>query len=95
MNFVENLFILRRLPWRGFRMVLQLVDQARKIGVMQPFLERSLAPIWYNEGEGKDGPLLFILSRKRIINHIFFSLLVNYLIIISKYLGHPFLLLQG
>jgi hypothetical protein len=37
----------------------------------------------------------FIFLRKCIRNHIVFAFLVNDLIIISKELSHPFLLLQG
>jgi hypothetical protein len=55
----------------------------------------NLEPIWYNEGEGKKGPFIFIFSGKCINNHIVFSFLVNDLIIISKELSHPFLLLWG
>jgi hypothetical protein len=84
MTFVVKLFIVPRVPWRSLRMVLQLLDQVRKFGVLQPFLVNNLEPIWYNEGEGKEGPFFFILPGKSINNHILFSLLVNDLIIISK-----------
>jgi hypothetical protein len=47
-------------------------------------LENRLEPIWYNEGEGKEGPFFFILLGKSVNNHILFFLLVNDLIIISK-----------
>jgi hypothetical protein len=43
----------------------------------------------------KNRPFIFIFSRKCICNHIVFSFLVNYLIIISKELSHPFLFLWG
>jgi hypothetical protein len=52
-----------------------------------------LEPIWYNEGERKKGPFIFIFSGKCIDNHIVFSFLVNDLIIIFKELSHLFLLL--
>jgi hypothetical protein len=55
-----------------------------KVLVLQPFLVNMLEPIWYNEGEGKETPLFFIVPRKNVNNHIFFSLLVNDLIIISN-----------
>jgi hypothetical protein len=84
MTFIENLFIVPIVPWRSWRMVLQLLDHERKFGVLQTFLENSLDPIWYNQGEGKEGPFLFILPGKSVNNHILFSLIVNDLIIISK-----------
>jgi hypothetical protein len=71
------------------------LDQLRSFGVLQPFLEKNFNPIWYNEGEGKNGSFFFILSGETINHYIFFSLLVNDLIIIAKYLGHPFLFLVG
>jgi hypothetical protein len=49
-----------------------------------------LEPIRYNEGEGKEGPFFFIFLGKSINNQILFSLLVNDLVIIAKYLGDPF-----
>jgi hypothetical protein len=61
---------------------------------LPPFLENNLKPICDNEGEEKEGPF-FILSGEGINHHIFFSLLVNDLIIIPKQLGHPFLFLWG
>jgi hypothetical protein len=64
MAFVEKLIIVPRVPWRSWRMFLQLLDQVRDFGVLQPFLVSSLEPIWYNEGEGKEGPFFFIFSRK-------------------------------
>jgi hypothetical protein len=65
-------------------MFLQLLDQARYFGVLQPFLASNLEPIWYNEGEGKKGPFFFIFSVKSVNDHILFALLVNDLIIIAK-----------
>jgi hypothetical protein len=58
-------------------------------------LAHSLEPIWYNEGEGEKEPFIFIFSRKSVNNHIFFAFLVNDLIIITKELSYPFLLLWG
>jgi hypothetical protein len=55
----------------------------------------DLEPIWYNEGKKKKGSFIFIFLGKCIRNHIFFSFLVNDLIITSKELSHPFFLLQG
>jgi hypothetical protein len=43
----------------------------------------------------KRGSFIFIFSGKCIHNHIVFAFLLNDLIIISKYLSHPFLLLYG
>jgi hypothetical protein len=51
--------------------------------------------IWYNEGERKKGPFIFIFYGKCIKNHIVFDFLVNDLVIIYKELSHPFLLLWG
>jgi hypothetical protein len=79
-----KLFIMPRIPWRSLRMVLQLLDQARKFGVFQPFPINNGEPIWYNEGKGKYGPLFFILPGKSVDNPIFFSLLINDLIIIAR-----------
>jgi hypothetical protein len=62
---------------------------------MYPFLCHILEPIWYNKGEGKKGSFIFIFSRKSISNHIFFSFLVNDLIIITKDVSYPFLFLLG
>jgi len=62
---------------------------------MYPFLANDLEPIWYNEGERKKGAFIFIFLGKCICNHIIFFFLVNDLIIISKELSHPFLLLWG
>jgi hypothetical protein len=64
--------------------VLQLVDYAINFGVLHPFLENNLDPIWYNEGEGEKGAVLFIIPGKNVHYYIFLSLLVNDLIIISK-----------
>jgi hypothetical protein len=69
--------------------------EAGEFGVFSPFLVNNLKPICNNEGEGKEEPFLFLLLGEGINHHIFFSLLVNDLIIISKQLGHPFLLLRG
>jgi hypothetical protein len=69
-----------------------IVGSTREFGVLHPFLEKQLDLILYNEGEENEGPS-FILSRKSFNKHILFSLLVNDLIIISKYIGHPFLFL--
>jgi hypothetical protein len=68
----------------SWRLVLQLLDKVREFGILKPFLANSLKPTWYNEGEGKEGTFFFVLTRKSVTNHILFSLLVNYLIIISK-----------
>jgi hypothetical protein len=89
-----NLVIVPSVPWRNGRINLQILDKEIYFGVLQPFLVRNLEPIWYNE-ERKNGSFLFILPRKSISNHILIYLPVNYLIIISKYLGDPFLLLWG
>jgi hypothetical protein len=83
MAFVVNIFILSRVSWRILRMMLQLLDQARNFGVFQSFLANNLEPIWYNEGEGKNGPFIFILPGKSINNQILFSLIVNDLMIIQ------------
>ena len=65
-------------------MVLQLLDKARKFGVMELFLVNNLEPIWDKEGERKKGSFVFMLPRKSVNNHIFFALPVNDLIITSK-----------
>jgi hypothetical protein len=62
---------------------------------LKPFLAHSLEPIGYNEGKRKKGSFLFIFSGQCIRHYIVFSLLVNDLIIITKELSHPFLLLLG
>jgi hypothetical protein len=67
----------------------------RNFGILYPFLVNILEPIWYNEGEGKKGPSIFIFSSKCVSNYIVFSFLVNDIKIISKELSHPFLFLQG
>jgi hypothetical protein len=54
-----------------------------------------LKPICDNEREGKKGPVFFIFPVKGINHHILFSFFVDELIIISKQLGYPFLLLGG
>jgi hypothetical protein len=54
-----------------------------------------LQPIRYNEGKRKEGSFVFIFPRQCIRHYIFFALLVNDLIIISKKLSDPFLLLLG
>jgi hypothetical protein len=64
-------------------------------GVLKPFLSHSLEPIGYNEGKRKKGSFFFIFSGQCIRHYIVFSLLVNDLIIITKELSHPFLLLLG
>jgi hypothetical protein len=64
-------------------------------GILKPFLAHILEPIGYNEGKRKNGSFFFIFSGQCICHYIVFSLLVNYLIIISKELSHPFLLLRG
>jgi hypothetical protein len=84
MAFVAKLFIVPRVPWRNWIIVLQLLDKARNFGALQPFLMNKLEPIWYNEKERKNKPFIFILPGKSINNPILFTLLVNYLIIISK-----------
>jgi hypothetical protein len=75
--------------------VLQLLDQLRTFGILKPFLAHSLELIGYNEGKRKKGSFVFIFSGQCIRHDIVFALLVNDLIIISKELGHPFLLLLG
>jgi hypothetical protein len=62
---------------------------------LKPFLVHSLQPIGYNEGKRKKGSFIFILLGQCIRHDIVFSLLVNDLIIISKELSDPFLLLLG
>jgi hypothetical protein len=47
-----------------------------------------------NEREKRE-PSFFIFPGKSVNHHIFFTLFVNDLIIISKQLGHPFLFLWG
>jgi hypothetical protein len=64
-------------------------------GILKPLLVHSLEPIGYNEGKRKKGSFVFIFLGQCIRHDIVFSLLVNDLIIISKELGHPFLLLLG
>jgi hypothetical protein len=64
-------------------------------GILNPFLVHSLEPIEYNEGKRKKGSFVFIFPGQCIRHDIVFSLLVNDLIIISKELSHPFLLLLG
>jgi hypothetical protein len=44
---------------------------------------------------GKKGIVFFIFPSKGINHHIFFSFFVENLVIISKQLGYPFLLLRG
>jgi hypothetical protein len=95
MTFVVKFVIVPRVHWRNWRIVLQLLDKAINFGVMQPFLVSILEPIWYNEGERKRGSFIFILRGKSVINHIFFSLLVNYIISISKNLGDLFFFALG
>jgi hypothetical protein len=55
----------------------------------------SLEPIGYNEEKRKKGSFFFIFSGQCIHHYIVFSLIVNDLIIITKELSHPFLLLLG
>jgi len=55
----------------------------------------NLEPSWYNEGKRKKGSFVFIFPGQCIRHDIVFALLVNDLIIISKELSHPFLLLLG
>jgi hypothetical protein len=93
MTFVANLFIVPRVQGRNWIIGLQLLDNAKNFRVLQPILVRSLEPIGYNEGERKKGSFVFIFLGKSVSNHILFSLIVNYLIIISKELGNPFLFL--
>jgi hypothetical protein len=62
---------------------------------LKPFLVHSLQPIGYNEGKRKKGSFVFILPGQCIRHDIIFALLVNDLIIISKELSDPFLLLLG
>jgi hypothetical protein len=70
MTFVLKLFIGPRVPWRSLRMVLKLLDQERKFGFLHIFLMSSLEPIKYNEGEGKEGPLVSILPGKSLEDEI-------------------------
>jgi hypothetical protein len=65
----------------------------RYFRILYPFLAHILKTIWYNEGEGKNGSFIFIFSRNSVSNHIFFSFLVNDIIIITKEFSYPFLLL--
>jgi hypothetical protein len=58
-------------------------------------MENLLKPIYDNEREGKKGPVFFIFPGKGINHHIFFYFFVDDLVIISKQLGYPFLLLRG
>jgi hypothetical protein len=62
---------------------------------LKPFLVHNLQLIEYNEGKRKKGSFIFILPGQCICHDIVFSLLVNDLIIISKELSDPFLLLLG
>jgi hypothetical protein len=87
--------IVPRVPGGNEIIGLQLLDRMKNFGILYPFPTNILEPIWDNEGEGKRGPFIFIFFGKSARNHIFFSFLVNDLIIISKELSHPFLLLQG
>jgi hypothetical protein len=64
-------------------------------GILKPFLAHSLEPIGYNEGKRKKGSFIFIFLGQCIHHDIVFSLLVNDVIIISKYFIHPFLLFLG
>jgi hypothetical protein len=41
-GFVTKLFIVPRVPWRRWIMVLQVLDQDIKFGVLQPFLTNNL-----------------------------------------------------
>jgi hypothetical protein len=95
MAFVLKLIMETRVPWGSWSIGLQLLDQMRTFGILYPFLPNDLEPIWYNEGKIKKGSFIFIFSGKCICNHIVFAFLVNDLIIISKELSHPFLLLRG
>jgi hypothetical protein len=68
------------------------------VGLGEKFWGLAARTTWSQFGTMKEREKrdpFFILPGKSINNHIFFSLLVNDLIIISKYLGHPFLLLWG
>jgi hypothetical protein len=67
----------------------------RTFGVLKPFLAHNLEPIEYNEGKRKKGSFVFIFPGQCIRHNIVFSLHVNDIIIISKELSHPFLLLLG
>jgi len=67
----------------------------RTFGILKPFLAHSLEPIEYNEGKRKNGSFFFIFLGQCIHHYIVFDLPVNDLIIISKELSHPFLLLLG
>jgi hypothetical protein len=94
-TFVTKLILKPGVPWGSLRLVLQLLDQIRTFGVLQPFLVHSLHPIRYNEGKRKKGSFIFIFPGQCIRHDIVFSLLVNDLIIISKELSDPFLLFLG
>jgi hypothetical protein len=93
--FVSKLILEPGVPWGSLSLALQLLDQMRTFGVLKPFLVHSLHPIRYNEGMRKKGSFVFIFPGQCIRHDIAFSLLVNDLIIISKELGEPFLLLLG
>jgi hypothetical protein len=95
MAFVSKLILEPRVPWGSWSVGLQLLDQMQTFGILYPFLANSLEPIWYNEGKRKKGSFFFIFFGQCIHHHIVFAFLVNHLIIISKELSHPFLLLRG
>jgi predicted ABC-type exoprotein transport system permease subunit len=84
-----------RVPLGNWSVGLQLLYQMRMFGIMYPFLANILEKIWYNEGERKKRSFIFIFSGKFIHTHIVFSFIVNDIIIISKDISHPFLLLWG
>jgi hypothetical protein len=94
-TFVSKLILEPGVPWGSLSLVLQLLDQMQTFGVLKPFLVHNLQPIGYNEGKRKKGSFVFIFPGQCIRHDIVFALLVNDLIIISKELSEPFLLLLG
>jgi hypothetical protein len=65
------------------------------LGSLSHSWSHRLEPIGYNEGKRKKGSFFFIFSGQCICHYIVFALFVNDLIIITKELSHPFLLLLG
>jgi hypothetical protein len=95
MAFVSKLILEPRVHWGSQSLGMQLLDQMQTFGILKPFLAHSLEPIRYNERKRKKGSFFFIFSGQCIYHYIVFSLLVKDLIIITKELNHPFLLLLG
>jgi hypothetical protein len=93
--FVSQLILEPGVPLGSQSLGLQLLDQMRTFGILKPFMAHNLEPIEYNEGKRKKGSFVFIFPGQCIRHDIVFALLVNDLIIISKDLSHPFLLLPG